>query len=34
MADDRTIYPTGVILGEIEIEEIEEVTAPAILLVG
>ena len=34
MTDETTIYCDGVILGEVEIEEIEEVVAPGILLTG
>lgn len=29
---DETIYSDGVILGEVEIEEIEEVVAPGIIV--
>ena len=32
MTDETTIYCDGVILGEVEIEEIEEVVAPGIIL--
>ena len=34
MTDETTIYCDGVILGEVEIEEIEEVVAPAIVAIG
>ena len=34
MTDETTIYCDGVILGEVEIEEIEEVVAPGILVTG
>ena len=34
MTDETTIYCEGVILGEVEIEEIEEVVAPGLLATG
>jgi len=34
MTDETTIYCDGVILGEVEIEEIEEVVAPGMLVTG
>ena len=34
MTDEKTIYCEGVILGEVEIEEIEEVVAPGFVLTG
>ena len=34
MTDETTIYCEGVILGEVEIEEIEEVVAPGMLVTG
>ena len=34
MTSETTIYCDGVILGEVEIEEIEEVVAPGILVTG
>ena len=34
MTDEIAIYCEGVILGEVEIEEIEEVVAPGILVTG
>jgi len=34
MTDETTIYCDGVILGEVEIEEIEEVVAPGYILAG
>ena len=32
MTDEKIIYCDGVILGEVEIEEIEEVVAPALII--
>jgi hypothetical protein len=34
MTDETTIYCDGVILCEVEIEEIEEVVAPGMLVTG
>ena len=34
MTEETTIYCDGVILGEVEIEEIEEVVAPGVIAVG
>jgi hypothetical protein len=32
MTEEKTVYCEGVILGEVEIEEIEEVVAPAVII--
>ena len=34
MTEERSIYSDGVIFGELEIEEIEEIVAPGILVTG